>query len=184
MPKHGLADVVGVLLFVEFPRMYADDDDRIVLVFLLQEFQVRHDVHAVDAAVGPEIEDNHLPFEILDGDRFFGIEPAVGAREFGAFCGAFSSAAQADGAAKHSRAARHNPIVPHECRMFCGPMVALQVCVWRSRYSRSPCASSVPAPSPPYSGERARVRGGSASCALRQTVPSPQPSLLRTGERE
>jgi hypothetical protein len=36
-------------------------------------------------------------------------------------------------------------------------------------------------PSPPYAGERDRVRG---SCALRQKArPSPQPSPPRTGER-
>src|SRR6185437_1636055 len=45
------------------------------------------------------------------------------------------------------------------------------------------CADSF-APSPPYSGERAGVRGGSSSCAARENGPSPQPSPPSTGERE
>jgi xanthine/CO dehydrogenase XdhC/CoxF family maturation factor len=39
-------------------------------------------------------------------------------------------------------------------------------------------------PSPLYSGERVRVRGGSTNSAAQEKVPSPQPSPLSTGERE
>src|SRR6185437_5259294 len=39
-------------------------------------------------------------------------------------------------------------------------------------------------PSPPYSGERVRVRGNSASGATRDNGPSPQPYPPSTGERE
>ena len=42
---------------------------------LLQLFELRQDVHAIDAAVGPEIEEDELPFQVRLGKGLFGIEP-------------------------------------------------------------------------------------------------------------
>ena len=81
--EHGVADVPRVLLLVELAGVDADHHQRLVLVLLLQVFQVRKDVHAVDAAVGPEVEDDNAAAQVLDGDGLVRVEPAVGAREVG-----------------------------------------------------------------------------------------------------
>ena len=54
-----LPDVLGGLLVGELRRVHADDDE-LVGVLLLELLQVRQDVDAVDAAVGPEVEQDDL----------------------------------------------------------------------------------------------------------------------------
>ena len=53
------ADVLGVPLGVELGGVDADDH-QLVLVLLLELGQVGQDVVAVDAAVGPEVEQDDL----------------------------------------------------------------------------------------------------------------------------
>ena len=49
-------------------------DHQLVGVFLLELFQHRQDVHAVDAAVGPEVQQHDLAAEVTDVDRAGGVE--------------------------------------------------------------------------------------------------------------
>src|SRR5207237_8865803 len=48
---------------------------RIVLVPLLQIAQYREDVHAVDAAIRPKIEQDQLPAQVADGERPVDVQP-------------------------------------------------------------------------------------------------------------
>ena len=83
VPPHRGEDVLAVLFGVELGRMHADHDQRIVPVALLEIVQDREHVHAVDAAVRPEIEHHHLPAQLLDRERPIGIQPRRGAGEIG-----------------------------------------------------------------------------------------------------
>lgn len=74
IPQRGSADVFGLLLIVELRRMHADDD-QLFRIFLLEVFQVRQDVHAVDAAVRPEVEDDDLAPQILQRDWTRRVQP-------------------------------------------------------------------------------------------------------------
>ena len=58
-----LADVVGLLSVVELGRM-DPDHDQFVRKRPLQLFQLRQDVHAVDAAIGPEIEQDEFALQV------------------------------------------------------------------------------------------------------------------------
>ena len=71
---HLAADVLGVLLGVELGGVDADDH-QLVLVLLLELGQVGQDVVAVDAAVGPEVEQDDLALELGELDRAR-IDPA------------------------------------------------------------------------------------------------------------
>jgi len=80
--QDGLADAMGVFLVLEFRGVYSDDDE-LVGVFLLQPGQVRQDVHAIDAAEGPEIQEHDLPFEVFfQGERAGRIEPGYSPFQF------------------------------------------------------------------------------------------------------
>src|SRR5207245_1412667 len=57
--QHRLSDVLRLLLVVELGRVHADDND-LVGIFLLDLGQVGERVDAVDAAEGPEVEDDDL----------------------------------------------------------------------------------------------------------------------------
>ena len=72
--QDGLADVLGVVLGVELGGVDADDH-HVVRIRVLELFQLRQDVHAVDAAVGPEIEDDEFAAQGVEIDRLVGIEP-------------------------------------------------------------------------------------------------------------
>ena len=50
---------------------------------LLQLLQLGQDVHAVDAAVGPEVEQHELAAEVGEGERLGGIDPFDAAGDFG-----------------------------------------------------------------------------------------------------
>ena len=66
-------DVLDIFLGIEFWGMDSEDH-QLVWVFLLELFQHRQDVHAVDAAVGPEVQQHDLAAEVTDVDRTGGVE--------------------------------------------------------------------------------------------------------------
>jgi hypothetical protein len=100
-----LTDRVRVLLVVEFGRMDADDH-QLLRVLLFQPDQIRNDVHAVDAAEGPEVQEDDLSLQVLQLDRLVGVEPADAALEIGGFPrGALSWPRPATGTASRTRAA-------------------------------------------------------------------------------
>ena len=70
-----LADVLGLALGLELGGVDADDD-QLVLVFLLEGGEVGQDVVAVDAAIGPEVEQDDLAAQLFEVDRPGGVEPA------------------------------------------------------------------------------------------------------------
>ena len=78
----GFADILAVAFVVEFGVMHANHDD-LVRVLLFQEFEIRQNVHAVDAAVGPEVEDDNLASQFLQGDLARGVQPFRTAFEAG-----------------------------------------------------------------------------------------------------
>ena len=68
-------DRVG--LVDELGRVHPDDDD-LVAVRLLELAQLVEDVQAVDAAEGPEVEDDDLAAQVREGDVDApGVEPAA-----------------------------------------------------------------------------------------------------------
>ena len=73
--KNGLPDVLGIPLVLELGRVHADDD-QLTGVFPLQELEVRQDVHTVDAAVGPEVEQHDLSAQVADSDGARYVQPA------------------------------------------------------------------------------------------------------------
>ena len=76
-----LTDVVGLALVGKLGRVHANDD-QLVGVLGFQFFQVRDDVHAVDTAVRPKIQQHDLPFEPSQGERLIGVEPGDAPFEF------------------------------------------------------------------------------------------------------
>lgn len=70
----GVTDVVGDFFVVEFGGMDSDDDE-FVGVFFFEVFEIGEDVHAVDAAVGPEVEEDDFAFEFIEGEFFGGVKP-------------------------------------------------------------------------------------------------------------
>ena len=57
--------------------MAADEDDRVfTLELLLEILQVRKHVKAVDAAVGPEVDQHELALEVFQG-QWLRVEPSV-----------------------------------------------------------------------------------------------------------
>ena len=78
--EDGLADALGLLLVVELGRVDADDDeDAGILGFELGEVGER--VDAVDAAEGPEVEQDDAALEIVELERIGGVEPGDAAVE-------------------------------------------------------------------------------------------------------
>ncbi len=73
---NSLANAFGIVLGVELAGMDADHHD-VVRIGPFQLFQFRQHVHAVDAAVGPEIEDHEFAAQGVQIDRLVGIEPPV-----------------------------------------------------------------------------------------------------------
>src|SRR4029453_11045045 len=71
----GPADVFGMVLEWELRRVDADDDQALVLVFLVPGADVAERAQPVDAGVGPEVDEDDLPARALRGQGF-GVEPA------------------------------------------------------------------------------------------------------------
>jgi hypothetical protein len=62
MPPHRVADVGGDVFVVEFRAVDADHGERRIRERRLEFREVRKNVHAIDAAVGPKIEQHDVPF--------------------------------------------------------------------------------------------------------------------------
>src|SRR5205085_7414212 len=72
------ANVFGLLLVGELRRVDADDDE-LPGVLLFEPAQVVDDVHAVDAAVSPEVEEHDLAAQAGNRERLVGVQPAAAA---------------------------------------------------------------------------------------------------------
>ncbi len=72
--EHGVGDVFRILLGFEFCRVNADDD-KIFRVGMLELLEFRQDVHAVDAAERPKIDEHELALQIFQVDRPAGVDP-------------------------------------------------------------------------------------------------------------
>jgi hypothetical protein len=62
---HRRADVPAIGLVVELGRVHADHQKGPAREALLQPLEVGQDVHAVDAAVGPEVQQHDLALEFV-----------------------------------------------------------------------------------------------------------------------
>ena len=81
---HRGADAAAVGLVVELGRVHADHDERAAGEDALEVLEVGQDVHAVDAAVGPEVEQHDLALELLrEAQRPVGVEPGETRIQFG-----------------------------------------------------------------------------------------------------
>ena len=74
IPHDRIGDVVGIFFGRELRRVDADDDD-LVGIGLFELLEFREDMHAVDAAVGPEVDHHPLAAQVLEPDRAGRIEP-------------------------------------------------------------------------------------------------------------
>ena len=72
--QDGLAYVVGLFLGGELGGVDADDD-QLCGVFPFELLQLRDDVHAVDAAVSPEVEQHDLAAQLANRDGPFAVQP-------------------------------------------------------------------------------------------------------------
>ena len=79
--QHGLAQVAGLALGRELGRMDGDDLDggRMAALDLPQ---LREHVHAVDSSVGPEVQDQQPPGEIVERQRAARVDPLEPVRNF------------------------------------------------------------------------------------------------------
>src|SRR6202034_2416703 len=68
-------NVSRVFLVVKLGGMHANDDE-VVWKLALQLFQVGNDVHTVDAAECPEVEQHKFSVQLLQRNRMACIEPA------------------------------------------------------------------------------------------------------------
>jgi hypothetical protein len=76
------AYVLGLLFVLELGRVDADDDE-LARVLLFEPLEVGDDVHAVDAAVSPEVEQHDLAAQARNRERPVGVEPAAPALKLG-----------------------------------------------------------------------------------------------------
>src|ERR1700733_11983688 len=72
--RYSGTDVADVALEGEFRRVHANDDEAVILVFLRPGADVRNRAQAVDAGIGPEIDQDHLSLETF-GREGWRIEP-------------------------------------------------------------------------------------------------------------
>ncbi|MCG3159745.1 MAG: hypothetical protein JMDDDDMK_00762 [Acidobacteria bacterium] len=77
-----LPNLLRALFVEELRRMHADDH-KLIRIFRFELLQVGDDVHAVDAAVSPEIEQHDFSAQIAQADRLFSVEPFGSRREIG-----------------------------------------------------------------------------------------------------
>ena len=67
-----LPDVVNVAFVLELGRMHTDDH-QFLGILLFQGGQVGNDMHAIDAAIGPEVEQDHLAAQVGETQRLVGV---------------------------------------------------------------------------------------------------------------
>src|SRR5207248_9371790 len=56
------AEVLSIFFIIKFGGVDADDHE-FIRILLLELFQIRNDVHAVDAAVGPKVQQHNFAFQ-------------------------------------------------------------------------------------------------------------------------
>lgn len=78
----GLLNAVRFLFGLELARMHANHH-QFVGIFGFKGFQVGNDVQAVDAAVGPEVEQDDFPAQLGERQRARNVEPGHAAFQFG-----------------------------------------------------------------------------------------------------
>ena len=71
---HDVAEVLGLAFVGELRRVHADDHE-LVGVLLLEALQIREDVDAVDAPIGPEVQEDDLPLQVVQGQRRGRVDP-------------------------------------------------------------------------------------------------------------
>ena len=78
-------DVAGVLLEGELRRLHADDREALAAVGGVPGLQVGERADAVDAGVGPEVDEHHVTAQPAERQRFAPrrVEPVLGAGELG-----------------------------------------------------------------------------------------------------
>ena len=82
--SRGLVDIRVVDLRDYAPGRHRNADDyQFLWIFVFQFFQVRNDVHAVDAAICPEIQQHDFAAKPRQRNRLIGIEPPCAAGKFG-----------------------------------------------------------------------------------------------------
>ena len=75
------ANILGVFFIFKFCRVHSDHN-QLVRIFFFQLLQIGNDVHAVDAAVGPKIEQHNFAFQRRERQRLIRIQPTATAAEF------------------------------------------------------------------------------------------------------
>ena len=74
------ADIVDLLLEGEFRRMHADHDQPLIAVLVGPCANMREDAEAVDAGIGPEIDQHDLALQVCSLQRC-GVEPLLVSRD-------------------------------------------------------------------------------------------------------
>src|SRR5262249_17026662 len=77
---HRTANVVDILLEREFRRVHTNYDQSVVPIFVRPCAQVRKGPQAIDAGVGPEIDQHYFAAQALTR-QWGAIEPGNGSRE-------------------------------------------------------------------------------------------------------
>jgi len=80
--QHGIPQVRGVSLGGELRRVDTDDDHP-VAVLLLDFPQLRKQVHAIDSAEGPEVDDRQPPAQVRQPERPGHVQPIEAFRKLG-----------------------------------------------------------------------------------------------------
>ena len=82
VPDDRATNGLGVFLVVKLRRVAANDD-QLVRILLFEILQVGQDMNAVDAAVGPEVDQDDLSPQILQRDFAGRVEPRFSAIKAG-----------------------------------------------------------------------------------------------------
>jgi hypothetical protein len=69
------SDIFWILLILVLGRVYPNDYHRLVTVFVFNPLQIWDRVDAVNAAVGPKIQDDYLSPKVLNRKRLVYVEP-------------------------------------------------------------------------------------------------------------
>ncbi len=84
IPLNRGADVCRITLVVILRRMHAKNHHRLILVLFFQKIQIRNHMHAVDAAIAPEIHQDDLPLQVArELQRLVGVKPTGVLGQFG-----------------------------------------------------------------------------------------------------
>ena len=79
MAKNGLADIFRVSFLVEFLGMDPDDQEGLIGEVLFELGQIGKDMEAINAAIGPEIQEHDLTAQVLfpAAKGAVGVEPLL-----------------------------------------------------------------------------------------------------------